>query len=74
MTWDHRPERPTWRCAKDGLPWPCDVAKGDLRARHGNRGELAQTMVGFLQDAAGDNPDATAGQLWHQLLAWTQHD
>ncbi len=75
MTDPHQPSRPSWRCAEDGEPWPCSLARKQLReAFLDNEEELARHMawlqVAAAQDLAIDEP----ARLYRRFVLWTSDE
>ena len=68
---EHRPQRPTWRCAGCAEPWPCPTARAHL-VRVVDPVQLAMIMATRLTEAAGDLPGTQPGDLWDRFVAWTR--
>ena len=67
----HRPERPHWRCASCGEPWPCETGRAELLAIHaGDRVGLAQVLSGQFVQATKDLPEVSVGVLLDQFVRW----
>ncbi|GAB7039687.1 MULTISPECIES: flavin reductase [Catenuloplanes] len=65
----HDPLRPSWLCAQDGQAWPCDVARAQLAAEHGDA--LAAVLAEQLVLAAREMPNARPADLHKRFVAWT---
>lgn len=70
MASEHVPLRPSWDCAACGRPWPCAPAREAL-AREMDVVQMAGHLWSQLEEAAGEIPGATAGDLFDRFLAWT---
>ena len=68
---EHPPKRPSWDCAKCGKPWPCDPAREQLAAEM-NKIELAAMMSVDMVEAAREDPQIKASELFERFLAWTK--
>ncbi len=67
----HRPERPSWRCARCGEPWPCEPGQAELLATHsGDRVGLAMLLGGQFVQATMDLPGVAVGVLLDQFIGW----
>lgn len=67
---DHRPQRPSWRCADCGEDWPCDWVRKDLAAHHDPA--VLVSHLGWLADrAAADLGLSTPAMLYRRFFAWT---
>ena len=66
----HIEERPSWDCRACGQPWPCEIARKELKA------ELSPTLLSVhmwtrLEVAAEDEPDTSAAALFRRFIGWT---
>jgi hypothetical protein len=69
----HLPARPSWICQACGAPWPCRSRQGELVAEFdGARVSLALFLAGCFVEAARDQPQITAGQLYLRFIGWTR--
>jgi len=68
---DHPPVRPSWDCAADGKPWPCDQAREQLAAEMAGT-NLAMWMATTMVHAAGDMPTILPAELFERFIAWTR--
>ncbi|MDG4806718.1 flavin reductase [Micromonospora sp. WMMD1120] len=70
---DHRPTRPTWRCAACGIAWPCSAAKLRLLGeyRH-DRVALAVYLATLLAEAGEHLTTVDPVRLAERFLAWTR--
>lgn len=68
---DHPPLRPSWECAVDGLPWPCDRAREQLAAEMAGT-SLAMWMATTMVHVAREVPTIRPGELFERFLAWTR--
>jgi len=67
----HRPERPSWRCARCGEPWPCEPGQEELLTTHADdRVGLAMLLGGQFVQATRDLPDVAVGVLLEQFMGW----
>jgi hypothetical protein len=71
---EHAGQRPNWDCRVCGQPWPCAIAKGELRAEfHNFPSVLSIYMSAKMVDAASDFMDHGAGppaDLYERFLSW----
>ncbi len=71
---EHLPERPSWNCRVDNMPWPCVVKREALLAEYeGLHTPLVMLFVSHLEMACRDHQDddeTSAGRMWQQLIGW----
>ena len=68
---DHPPSRPSWLCAADGEPWPCDAAREQLASEMAGVG-LAMWMATTMVHAAREDPSIPPSELFQRFIAWTR--
>lgn len=68
---EHLPVQPSWICAHDGDPWPCERARKQLLAETASPTELAITMWAYLDDYVADHAKAVEGA-FVRFLGWTR--
>jgi hypothetical protein len=67
---EHTPLRPSWLCAADGEPWPCDAARQAMAGEDSISRAIFMALM--LHEATGDMPDATPSELYERFVAWTR--
>jgi hypothetical protein len=67
----HEALRPAWDCNRCGLPYPCEVARRQLLARHGLSVALGELAWQMLEQAVRDRPDLPLAELFDRFVSWT---
>lgn len=68
---DHPASRPSWLCAADGRPWPCDPAREQLAAEMSGT-DLTLWMATLMIAAAREDPSTPPSELYERFIAWTR--
>ncbi|QGN45676.1 flavin reductase [Micromonospora sp. WMMD558] len=74
---DHRPSRPTWRCAACGIAWPCSPAKLRLLGEYRNDRAALLVYLATLQAEAvehltGLDPGTPPADLADRFTTWAR--
>jgi hypothetical protein len=71
----HKPERPSWVCPEDGEPWPCELARKQLRELFLGNGERLAVQMAWLTDtAARDLALPDPAKLYRRFVWWALDD
>jgi hypothetical protein len=71
---DHNPARPSWVCNACAEPWPCATRQRQLLAEFdGSFVSLLMYLSTRFQEAAQEQPDALAGDLYGRFILWARN-
>lgn len=71
---DHMPERPSWKCAACGQPWPCRDAKAHFSKQYANDRVGLSFYMGMVWQFADQEIGATLSpeDLYDRFVTWTR--
>ncbi len=69
----HTPLRPAWTCTGCGADWPCPTRRSQLTAEYPAADlPLSLYLAACLVEAAYDQPNVSAGELYARFLGWVR--